>query len=352
MSRKFVFRRLWPMFILALALALIAPLATWAAPAPSAAYHGESTYVVRYGDSLSQIAVRFGVSMTAIMQRNGLYNPDHIYVGQLLHIPGAGGSCRAYHTVKYGDTLFKIAAWYGVDVYGLAAANKMTNLNHIYTGQSLCIPGGYASPPPAPAPAPSQGFWYTVNPGDTVGKIALRYGVNYSSLVRVNGLTNPNHITIGQRLWIPGYNAPPRPPHPQPHPQPQPQPSPAPATPWTGLYYNSTNLSGSPVLMRQESDINFNWGTGSPSPLVAVDNFSVLWTSRFYFSGGSYRFLATVDDGVRVYVDDKLVIDSWRVQPATNYFADMSLSAGYHDIRVEYFEEKEAASIYVRWMRL
>ncbi len=62
--------------------------------------------------------------------------------------------------------------------------------------------------------------------------------------------------------------------------------------------------------------------------------------------------MATTDDGVRVYVDDQLVIDAWRVQPATNYFGDMVLGPGNHTIRVEYFEASGVASIYVRWVRL
>jgi hypothetical protein len=59
-----------------------------------------------------------------------------------------------------------------------------------------------------------------------------------------------------------------------------------------------------------------------------------------------------VDDGVRVYVDNTLVIDAWRVQAATSYFGDIYLSEGYHQIRVEYFEETGVAAIAVYWTRL
>ena len=65
-------------------------------------------------------------------------------------------------------------------------------------------------------------------------------------------------------------------------------------------------------------------------------------------AGGYYRWVAVVDDGIRIYVDDKLVLDAWREQPATEYTAEFFVEPGYHKFRVEYYEEGNMASIDVR----
>jgi hypothetical protein len=75
----------------------------------------------------------------------------------------------------------------------------------------------------------------------------------------------------------------------------------------------------------------------------------VRWEKAEYFKGGTYRFYAIADDGVRVYVDDQLIIDAWVIQPATEYKADLNLSDGPHKIVVEYYEEAEDAQIRVYW---
>ena len=120
---------------------------------------------------------------------------------------------------------------------------------------------------------------------------------------------------------------------------------------WHAAYYNNKNLEGTPVFERNDADINFNWLLDGPGNGVGPDNFSVKWTRNTYFAAGTYRFFATVDDGLRLYVDDKLVIDAWRVQPATNYFGDLRLSPGNHTLRVEYYEEGGSASVGLSWKR-
>ena len=81
-------------------------------------------------------------------------------------------------------------------------------------------------------------------------------------------------------------------------------------------------------------------------------NWSAQWTRTEYVKAGTYRISATSDDGVRVFVDNQLVIDGWRVQPAASYLCDITLSEGYHDIRVEYFQAGGVALIYVNFSRL
>ncbi|RIK44385.1 MAG: hypothetical protein DCC55_02790 [Chloroflexi bacterium] len=122
---------------------------------------------------------------------------------------------------------------------------------------------------------------------------------------------------------------------------------------WRGEYFNNRELSGSPALVRDDSAIDFTWGTGSPAPgVIASDNFSVRWTITLHFSGGRYRFTTESDDGVRLYIDDRLVIDQWREQDRSRYNAEVNLSRGNHRLRMEYFEKDGAAVARLGWRRI
>jgi hypothetical protein len=118
---------------------------------------------------------------------------------------------------------------------------------------------------------------------------------------------------------------------------------------WVGKFYANTTLSGDPILQTEDSSVNFDWGTGSPSAEVPVDNFSATWSRTLNFDLGTYQFNATADDGVRVYVDDTLVIDEWHEATANTYTAEVSLSAGAHEIKVDFYEGTGDAKINVWW---
>lgn len=107
---------------------------------------------------------------------------------------------------------------------------------------------------------------------------------------------------------------------------------------WEGKYWNNRNLSGSPALVRQDAGINFDWSAGSPAPEVFTDNFSVQWTQTANLPAGTYRFSATTDDGMRVWVDNVLIIDSWFDSQAHTVTADVYLGAGNHTVTVQYYE--------------
>jgi len=115
-----------------------------------------------------------------------------------------------------------------------------------------------------------------------------------------------------------------------------------PAERWRGEYYNNQALMGSPALIRDDgaSFLTFDFGFGSPNSAcgLGVDNFSARWTRTVNFTSGGYRFTVTGDDGIRLYVDGQLWIDKWFDQAPTTYTADVFLSAGNHDIKLEFYE--------------
>jgi LysM repeat protein len=104
-------------------------------------------------------------------------------------------SAQVYR-VQWGDTLFRIALRYGTTVASLKEWNGIQNANLIYAGQVLRVSGGVSNPPPV-------GKTYTVQWGDTLNRIARWYGINLTVLARVNNIANPNLIYAGQRLTIP-----------------------------------------------------------------------------------------------------------------------------------------------------
>ena len=116
------------------------------------------------------------------------------------------------------------------------------------------------------------------------------------------------------------------------------------STTWRGEYFANRWLAEAPVLIRDEAEINFNWGTGSPGSGVPADNFSARWQRYVWFEADTYRFTVFADDGVRLWVDERLLIDQWQDQIAT-YSADLSLTQGYHRVRLEYYEHSGSAAV-------
>ncbi|MFO7678571.1 MAG: PA14 domain-containing protein [Chloroflexota bacterium] len=113
---------------------------------------------------------------------------------------------------------------------------------------------------------------------------------------------------------------------------------------WQATYWNNRFLTGAPALQRQEANIDYNWGGGSPDPAVQADDFSARWVRSIYLPMGHYRFTATSDDGMRVWVDDTLLIDNWQEGDVRSLSADVTLLAGDHQIKVEYYEADGSAT--------
>ena len=140
-------KKVFIVLLLAMVLLLALSATTQAAPAEAPAELTGIYHTVRWGETLSGIAVYYGTTIQAIMAANPqIWNPNVIYAGQVLYIPTGGVTpppptyCRYYHTVTYGDTMLKISRWYGVNAWTIAQVNNIYNLNLIYVGQVLCIP--------------------------------------------------------------------------------------------------------------------------------------------------------------------------------------------------------------------
>jgi LysM repeat protein len=170
------------------------------------------THVVAQGETLFRIAAKYGTSVEAICAANSIINPSTIYAGQRLSIPGTAPSAHAgsasaseagTHVVRPGENLFRIALRYGTTVQALAQLNGIVNHNQLIVGQTLRISGDPITPIPVLQPTPAT-TTHTVAAGETLAAIALRYGVTPWALVQANSLANPSLIFAGQVLIIPG----------------------------------------------------------------------------------------------------------------------------------------------------
>ena len=187
----------------------------------------QTVHTVQRGETLYRIARQYGATIEAIKQANSLLN-DVIHAGQQLVIPGASGSAPAAsppaapsapavatgsYTVRPGDSLASIASAFNTNYLTLAEMNGLPNPDVLYVGQVIHVPAAPSapaagSPAAAPsAPAAATGT-YVVRPGDSLASIASAFNTNYLTLAEMNGLPNPDILTVGQVLRVP---APPTP---------------------------------------------------------------------------------------------------------------------------------------------
>jgi uncharacterized protein YkwD/chitodextrinase len=118
---------------------------------------------------------------------------------------------------------------------------------------------------------------------------------------------------------------------------------------FTGCYFSNITLSGEPVLVRTDTQINFDWGGNPPERSVARGYFSVQWQGSFDFSEGAYTFSTLTSDGMRLYIDGNLILDHWNDQAATQYTVSQTVSQGSHVIMVQYFEQTGSSTAHVTW---
>ncbi|MDQ7034646.1 MAG: LysM peptidoglycan-binding domain-containing protein [Anaerolineae bacterium] len=191
-------------------------------------------HTVAAGENLYRISLRYGVSMAAIAQENNLADVNVLFVGQQLTIPNTTGGTTSppdttppdttpdttsppatgsTYTIQRGDTLASIARQFNTTFGAIAAANGLSNVNLIFVGQELIIPGADGTTPPptdggntTPPPPADSGdtVTYTVQAGDSLGSIARRFNTTISDIAARNGITNVNLIFPGQQLLISG----------------------------------------------------------------------------------------------------------------------------------------------------
>lgn len=197
--------------------------------------NGLTVHVVQRGETLYRIAQRYGLTVDEIVLANGITNPSSIQVGQRLLIPiraEAEVTPLLTHVVRPGETLRSIGQLYSVSVEDLIARNQLLNPNLIYVGQRLVISptealGAVVSAPSAlqaevstgtttasePIPmqaelalgvdVPHEPIIHVVQRGETLFRIAQRYGLTVNDLAQANGIADPTLIYVGQRLIIP-----------------------------------------------------------------------------------------------------------------------------------------------------
>lgn len=114
--------------------------------------------------------------------------------------------------------------------------------------------------------------------------------------------------------------------------------TPIPTGSWLAEYFPNTTLSQPPTAIINESSPSHNWGFNAPIASMPADYWSARWRTSQNFAEGTYRFTTKADDGVRVFVDNNVIIDRFSESPGATNVADVALSAGSHVITVEYLE--------------
>jgi LysM repeat protein len=201
MSTKTIFQ-----LLIVLAMLTVSFILPANASAGSAVCGGNVTVVS--GDTLRKIADRCGTTVSALSLANNLSNVNLIYVGQVLVMPGAlikGSNNVDIYIVNHGDTLKTVAALFNTTLDTLLNLNPaITNANLIYAGQRVNVPTPGTTPPVTPPPPPTGGQIYIVKKGDTLKKIAGYLGISLDALVKANPqVTNINLIYVGQQLTVP-----------------------------------------------------------------------------------------------------------------------------------------------------
>ncbi len=180
----------------ALALTVLLPLSAAAA-----------TVTVRSGETLSDIAARYDVSVDSLMRLNGINDPDHVEIGTRLKVPGqAAAAGPGRHRVSEGETLGEIAVRYEVSSRDLIALNGLRDADHVELGETLKLPANAVLPVTKPKQAPIKvvpgASQHIVGQGQTLSQIARAYNLPMTSLVSFNQLDNPDQVMVGMRLYL------------------------------------------------------------------------------------------------------------------------------------------------------
>ena len=213
----------------------------------------QQIHIVQRGENLFRIALQYGRTLQEVAQANGIPEPYVIHAGNQITIPAPGGSTLApapapapaptgssTYTVQRGESLAIIALKFGTTYIILAEMNGIPNPDVLSVGQVLRVPAPAPADSGAAAPAAQPATaTYTVQRGDSLAIIAAKFNINYFELAQLNGITNPDVLNVGEVLRVPGPPPPPPPPAPEPAPA-----EPAPVAPAGPAPPNTANVSG------------------------------------------------------------------------------------------------------------
>jgi len=193
---------------------------------------GRGNYTVKSGETISEIADRYGISTNRLLELNGIRDPKGLQAGSRISVPtagpakaskptSAGGSSNpasrgpANYTVKSGETISEIADRYNISTNRLLELNGIRDAKGLQAGSRITVPTAGpakpAKPPVLPALSAAQGkaLSHTVRPGDTLSDIANTYGVPLERIASLNGLKDPDNLVPDTQLKL--RNPPPRP---------------------------------------------------------------------------------------------------------------------------------------------
>ncbi len=350
---------------------IIIPSSQPASPPPSQPVTGWTVHVVQAGDTMYSIALRYGVDAWTIARANGIANLNLIYVGQRIVIPKAVSPAPSQPQPS-APTVWP-GPWSG-EYFDNISLSGTAYLTRTDAGINFDWNDG---PPAGGMPvnafsvrwkgtfrfeAGTYRFYAKVDDGVRVyvdgdrvidgwrdgglrlysGDRALAAG-DHTIQVEYYDRTQVARIYF----WWKAISsvAPPATPIPA-----------ATATPslpsgvWFAEFYNNETLTGQPVAKRYDSAISFDWGTQSPLPEVWQDGFSIRWTTKIHLKTDHYRFCAMSDDGVRIWIGGKLILDAWRASDGSSPICvEHWAETGNYDAKVEYYEHGGNALIHVWW---
>lgn len=183
-------------------------------PGARSAYAHE-VHIVKPGETLSQIALRYNTTAAELRRLNSLSDEDFVWYGQrlVIHAEDAASTAPArrviedflYYEVQPGDSLTGLARRYGVGLAQLVQLNGMSPAQRLFIGQIVKVPGATEQ---AIQPKRSRGQTHVVQRGEHLGTIAALYGVSTRAIVQANNLADPSRVLVGQSLRIPVVDGP------------------------------------------------------------------------------------------------------------------------------------------------
>jgi tripartite motif-containing protein 71 len=117
---------------------------------------------------------------------------------------------------------------------------------------------------------------------------------------------------------------------------------------WRGEYFANRWLTERPLVITQTAEVNFDWDTGAPDPVLPADGFSARFQRYVWFDAGIYRFTVQAEGGARLWVNGRLLVDQWD-GPAGTHSATLLLTAGDHPLRLEYNDISGPAAVHLAW---